>query len=507
VPGIALAYLWVAPRGRLTALRQLLAGGAALAAVGLAWPILVTLTPAADRPWISGTSDNSIWSLIFSYNGVGRVTGQTGAPGAGFGGGGGGGGAFGGATGVFRLLSSGLGDQAGWLLGFAVVAGLGVLAATRLRRRDPRTGWLIAVGGAFLISAAVFSYASGIFHPYYVSFLAPFTAMLIGAGVGEALAGGRVARVAVPAAIVAGAITELVVLGNLSGALSWARPLIIAAAGVSAILLAAQLSPRVRAVVVGVALAALLAAPATWAAETIGHATASTFPAGGPASAQTGGFGGPGGGGGFGRGRSGFPAGAGGGSAPGSGSAPSGVQGLFTNPNSSAGGSRRGGFGGTGGFGARGFGGGGGGGGGFAGGGGAFGGDSTSLTAAAQYAKTHGGGTVGVESQGSAASAILASDANVAGLGGFSGRESTVSAQWLAMEVRTGRLRWILAEGQGGSGGGFGGPGGDSRQGSQSALAIAEQVGTKVTFTANGTSVTMYDLHGKASAILAAAAR
>src|SRR6202012_2601250 len=116
-------------------------------------------------------------------------------------------------------------------------------------------GGRIAGGGAFVVSAGVFSYASGIFHPYYVSFLAPFTAMLIGAGVGEAVAGGRVARIAGPSAIVAGAIPELVVLGNLSGELSWARPLVIAAAGVSAILLAAQLSPRVRAVVMGVALA------------------------------------------------------------------------------------------------------------------------------------------------------------------------------------------------------------------------------------------------------------
>jgi 4-amino-4-deoxy-L-arabinose transferase-like glycosyltransferase len=525
VPGIALAYLWVAPRGRIAAIRQLIAGGIALAVVGLAWPILVTLTPAADRPWISGTSDNSVWSLIFNYNGVGRVTGQTGAPGVGFGGGGGGGGAFGGPTGVFRLLSSGLGDQAGWLLGFAIVAGLGVLVASRLRRSDPRTGWLIAVGGAFLVSAAVFSYASGIFHPYYVSFLAPFTAMLIGAGVGEAMTGGRVARIAVPAAIIAGAITELVVLGNLSGELSWARPLIIAAAGVSAILLATQLSARVRAVVMGVALAALLAAPATWAAETIGHATAATFPAGGPASGPGGtgsGFGGLRGGGGFGaRGfgaGGGFvPGGAGGRSAPGgtgsgsagagSGSAGAGVQGLFTNPQAGSGGSgfpRRG-------FGGGGFGGPGGGRGGFGGpgrggfgGGGAFGGDSASLNAAVQYAKAHGGGAIGVESQGTAAAAILANDANVAGLGGFSGRESTVSAQWLAMEVRNGKLRWLVDEGTGGSGGGFGG---DSRQGSRAALAVAEQVGRKVTVTANGTSVTMYDLQGKASAILAAAGR
>src|SRR3954463_14483438 len=56
VPGIVAAWMWVAPRGRLVALRQLLAGGAAMVAVGGAWPLLVALTPASDRPWVSGTS-------------------------------------------------------------------------------------------------------------------------------------------------------------------------------------------------------------------------------------------------------------------------------------------------------------------------------------------------------------------------------------------------------------------------------------------------------------------
>ena len=104
--------------------------------------------------------------------------------GPGGGGGGVGGNLFGGATGPFRLLETALGDQAGWLLGFAVVAGLALLVLTRLRRRDPRTGWLIVVGGAFLTTAVVFSFASGIFHPYYVSFLAPWAAVLVGAGAG-----------------------------------------------------------------------------------------------------------------------------------------------------------------------------------------------------------------------------------------------------------------------------------------------------------------------------------
>ncbi|HSS39156.1 MAG TPA: glycosyltransferase family 39 protein [Polyangia bacterium] len=186
VPGIAAAWLWIAPaaRGRLHALRQLLAGGGAMVAVGLAWPVLVWLTPAADRPWVSGTSDNSIWSLILGYNGFGRLDGQTGGPG-----GGGGGAMFGGATGPFRLLQSSLGDQAGWLLGFAVVAGLVLLVVTRLRRDDARTGWLLVIGAAFATTAVAFSYASGIFHPYYVSMLAPFAAALIGAGVGMMLDG------------------------------------------------------------------------------------------------------------------------------------------------------------------------------------------------------------------------------------------------------------------------------------------------------------------------------
>src|SRR3984893_2686193 len=181
VPGIAVAWLWLAPaaRGRLHALRQLLAGGAAMVIVGGAWPALVELTPASERPWVAGTSDTSVLSLIFGYNGVGRVEGQEGGPT------GGGGSMFGSTPGPLRLLNSALGGQAGWLLGFALVSGLGLLLASRLRRSDPRTGWLLAVGGAFLTTAVLFSVASGIFHPYYVSLLAPFLAALVGAGAAQ----------------------------------------------------------------------------------------------------------------------------------------------------------------------------------------------------------------------------------------------------------------------------------------------------------------------------------
>ena len=488
VPGIASAYLWVAPRGRLRALRQLGAGAVAMAVVGLAWPVLVMLTPAADRPWISGTSDNSIWSLILSYNGVGRIAGQAGGPAA-FGGGGpgagggGGGGLFGGSSGVLRLLQSGLGDQAGWLLGFAVVVGVALVVVSRLRRSDPRTGWLLAIGGSFATTAIVFSFAQGIFHPYYVSFLAPFTAALVGAGVGQMLSSRRSARVLAPLALVAAIVTELAVLGTLGGALSWAKPIVVGIAGGCAIGLALFVAPRIRAVLVSVALAALLAAPATWAAETIGHATSGTFPSGGPASASSGVGGGglgPGAGAGF---RSGPPRGSaghfggGGFGGGGLGGPPAGGFGGPTGRAFSGGPSR-------------------------AGGGGGFGGDSATLSAEIAYAKAHGGGTIGVASQSSAAAAILSSNADVAGLGGFSGRESSVTAKWIAMEVNDGRLRWVVAEG----GQSLGGPG-DTRTGSAAAVRIVAETCPAVKVRTTTQTVKMYDCRGRAQAILAAAQR
>ncbi len=95
---------------------------------------------------------------------------------------------------------------------------------------------------------------------------------------------------------------------------------------------------------------------------------------------------------------------------------------------------------------------------------------------------------------------IISSNADVAGLGGFSGRESSVSVAWIASEARSGRLRWLLAEGQQSAR-----LPGDTRTGSASAISVAESAGRRVTFTVDGRTVTMYDLRGRAAAILAAA--
>ncbi len=511
VPGITAAWLYLAPRarGRLHALRQLCAGGVAMVLVGGAWPALVELTPAADRPWISGTSDNRVLSLIFEYNGLGRVDGQTGGPG------GMGGNMFGGTPGPLRLLNSALGGQAGWLLGFAIVSGLGILLASRLRRSDERTGWLLAVGGAFLTTAVLFSAASGIFHPYYVSLLAPFIAALVGAGASQLISGRLNVRVLGPLAIAAGVATELIVRAQYPGQLDWLPAVLIVVAALAALALVAFSARRVRIVAVGAALAALLLAPSVWAVDTLGYATSGTFPSGGPASALTmggGGFGGFSGRGGAGHLRAGNIGGgnAGGVQLFGSGGAGGGVPAGGPGGSPAAGGARGVPAGGPPGFpgGAGGSGSGGGPGApgalGAGGGGGGIGapiGNSASLSKVLAYVKQHGGGTIAVSSQSSAAQAIIDGDANVAGIGGFSGRESDVSVAWLAQEVSAGHIGWVVAE----QGGTQSGPrlAGDTRTGSKTAMAAVAKACTAVKLSTGS----LYDCQGRAAALLSAGAQ
>jgi hypothetical protein len=267
-----------------------------------------------------------------------------------------------------------------------------------------------------------------------------------------------------PLAIAGGVVSELIVLHNNPGSFDWLPPVLVVA-GVAAAAVAMSGAARIRRIALATALAVLLMAPATWAAQTLGHATDGTFPAGGPASAGFGG-GGPGGGG-FGGGRFGGP--------PSNGSTQAGPS---TNGSTQTG--------------PQGFGPGGSAGGGF-GGGGMFGGNSN-LTEALSYVRANGGGTIAVSSQTNASNPIISSGADVAALGGFSGRESEVSVQWLAEAVRDGRIRWVLTGGSGGFGGN------DGRVGASKVMAAVEQVGKEVDSVSG-----LYDLQGQADALQALA--
>jgi len=149
-----------------------------------------------------------------------------------------------------------------------------------------------------------------------------------------------------------------------------------------------------------------------WAFDTLGYATSGTFPSGGPASALTAGGGGPFGGAGGRAGTRRFGAagssagvqlfGSGGSSSGAAGAGPAGPPPGSARSSSGAAGGPPGFPGGRQGFGA---------GAGGGGGGGALGapiGNAASITTVLSYVKQHGGGTIAVSSQSSAAQAIIA---------------------------------------------------------------------------------------------------
>src|SRR4051794_33318981 len=315
VPALAAAYLLAGPPRLLVRIRQLVLGGVAMVAVSAAWPLAVSLWPADSRPYIGGSTNGSVWDLIFGYNGFGRLTGAENGPGGGFGGGGGGP-TFGGASGLWRLFNEQVGGQVAWLL---PLAGVSLVAGLWLTRRAPRTdlrrAGLVLFGVWAIVHVAVFSSQQGIFHPYYVSALAPAVAALSGYGV-VALARWTRASwagfVAFALAIGTSAWVAVMVLArtpDFAPALRTILPVAAALAVVAA--LAARLGVRGRAALaVGAVCAtvALAAGPAAYSVATVRHSLPSNNVLAGPASAGAGfgggrggsggpqsGFGGPGG--------------------------------------------------------------------------------------------------------------------------------------------------------------------------------------------------------------------
>ncbi len=77
LPALGLAYLLSGPGtvGRRTA--RLAVAGTLTALVSLSWMIAVSLVPAADRPYVDGSHDDSVFEQVFVYNGFGRFGDQT----------------------------------------------------------------------------------------------------------------------------------------------------------------------------------------------------------------------------------------------------------------------------------------------------------------------------------------------------------------------------------------------------------------------------------------------
>ncbi|RZL24088.1 MAG: phospholipid carrier-dependent glycosyltransferase [Rhodococcus sp. (in: high G+C Gram-positive bacteria)] len=182
LPAFGLAYL-VAGQARLRArvLHLAIGVGAVILAAGW-WVLAVWLWPADSRPYIGGSTNNSVMDLVLGYNGLGRIFGNSGGGGGGMSGGAEGS-SFGGTTGLDRLFGSEMGIQISWLIPAALIAlVLGLIARGRAPRTDLLRASMIVWGGWFLVTGLIFSYMSGTIHPYYTVALAPAIAGMIAAG-------------------------------------------------------------------------------------------------------------------------------------------------------------------------------------------------------------------------------------------------------------------------------------------------------------------------------------
>jgi 4-amino-4-deoxy-L-arabinose transferase-like glycosyltransferase len=306
VPTFALAYLLAGPPRLARRLRQLTIAAVAMVAASLWWVVIVMAIPASARPYIGGSQNNSLWNLIFGYNGFGRLTGNE--SGSVVGGGAAATGSQWGPTGLTRLLGSSFGGQVSWLLPAALVLlAAGLVVTVRARRTDRTRAALIMWGGWLVVTGLVFSLGQGIIHPYYTVALAPAVGAVVAVGA-TSLWQRRAhwaARAALATALAAAATWSYVLLRRTPTWMPWLRNgELIAGLALAALIVAwSHLRGRVGVVVATAAVAVALAGPTAYTLATVTTAHSGAIPSAGPAGAGGGFGGGAGGPGGAGGGR------------------------------------------------------------------------------------------------------------------------------------------------------------------------------------------------------------
>ncbi|MFI6094699.1 ArnT family glycosyltransferase [Lentzea sp. NPDC051213] len=287
LPALALAYLLAAPTSLPKRLLHLLGAGVSLV-VSAGWYIaLVELWPADSRPYIGGSTNNSLWELAIGYNGLGRIFGNEGG---GRGGGGTGGNiGFGGETGIGRLFGASMGPEISWLLPAALI---GLVAGLWFTRRAPRTdrtrAALVLWGGWVLVSGLVFSFMSGITHPYYTVALAPGIAALVGVA-GRGLWQGRAhfpVRMSLVAMVAATGVWSFILLDRTPTWLPWLRWTVLAATAIAVFALLLGLSARRW--LAGVLVAAALLGTSGYSLATAATTHSGSIPLSGPRTSQGG---------------------------------------------------------------------------------------------------------------------------------------------------------------------------------------------------------------------------
>ncbi len=150
--------------------------------------------------------------------------------------------ASGATTGLLRMFSSSVGDQVSWLIPSALILLLaGVWLRGRLPRTDLRRAAYLVWGGWLVVTMLVFSLMAGIFHEYYTVALAPAIAALVGMGAVEAWErrDSAVATIALAAAIAAAATWGFILLSRTTAYGDWLRVSVLAVGMAAALLVLA----------------------------------------------------------------------------------------------------------------------------------------------------------------------------------------------------------------------------------------------------------------------------
>ncbi|GAB3772044.1 4-amino-4-deoxy-L-arabinose transferase-like glycosyltransferase [Nocardioides ginsengisegetis] len=290
LPALALVYLlFAALPWRRRVLHLLVAFGSMVLAGGW-WLAIVELWPAASRPYIGGSQDNSILELTLGYNGFGRLTGdETGSVG--------GGGGWG-STGLLRMFDSEIGGQVAWLLPAALF--LGVAALWFARGRGPVTAGATLWLGWLVVTGLTFSLMAGIFHAYYTVALAPAVAALVAIGAHTLWQRRDALPVSGVLAFTTAFTTSLsfVLLDRAGDWHPWLKYVVATLGFAAALMLAGvrHLPRRVGHVVAATAIVAGLAGPTAYSLATAATPHTGSIPTAGPTgSTGTGGTRGPGG--------------------------------------------------------------------------------------------------------------------------------------------------------------------------------------------------------------------
>lgn len=289
LPALAVAFLVCSHIAWWPKIRTCCVGLIALIFAGGLWMSIVELIPPAARPYIGGSTDNSVVQLTLAYNGLNRVLPTAKDP-----------------TvslipaqfrsvesdqGFLRLLNGNFAQEAGWLLLVAVLSCIWLLIAWRglTSTRGKKATAILSVVW-FMTTYLMLSFMGDGIHSYYTATLAPPLALVIGLGV-EALRtweSRRNARLAASFTVATGTLIAWALMNTVDGWPSLLLASILASGLAGAVLLAVP--PPVQwlnAAACALSTAGLIAAPLATSIYTASVPHSGSNPLSGPLTKTT----------------------------------------------------------------------------------------------------------------------------------------------------------------------------------------------------------------------------